>query len=184
MKISLRSSNLIVDSSFDTYMPIFISLRLANSSLNSDKQTKISSVLIYAFYICLYMLTFYACFLYAFYMLFICFLYAFYILFICFLYAFYMLFICFLYAFYVLFIYFLYAFYMLFICFLYAFYMLFIYFLLLAFYACFLYAFYMLAFYGCFLYMLFIYAFYIFVLIYATLMPLSVWAQKPLKIIL
>ena len=39
VKISLRFSNLILDSSFDTYMPIFVSLRLANSSINSDKQT-------------------------------------------------------------------------------------------------------------------------------------------------
>ena len=37
--ILLRSSNLIVDSSFHTYMPIFISLRLGSSSINSDKQT-------------------------------------------------------------------------------------------------------------------------------------------------
>ena len=28
---------LILDSSFDTYIPIFVSLRLANSSINSDK---------------------------------------------------------------------------------------------------------------------------------------------------
>ena len=39
VKISLSFSNLIVDSPFDTYMPIFVSLRLANSSINSDKQT-------------------------------------------------------------------------------------------------------------------------------------------------
>ena len=38
-KVSLRSSKLIVYSSSDTYMPIFVSLRLANSSINSDKQT-------------------------------------------------------------------------------------------------------------------------------------------------
>ena len=51
VNISLRSSNLILDSSFDTYMPIFVSLRLANSSINSDKQTKKTkknpSILIY-----------------------------------------------------------------------------------------------------------------------------------------
>ena len=50
VNILLRSSNLILDSSFDTYMPIFVSLRLANSSINSDKQTnknKNPRVLIY-----------------------------------------------------------------------------------------------------------------------------------------
>ena len=46
MKISLRSSNLIIDSSCDTYIPIFLSLRLTNPSVNSDKQTN-PSVLIY-----------------------------------------------------------------------------------------------------------------------------------------
>ena len=47
----LRSSNLSVDSSFDTYMPIFVSLRLANSSIKSDKQ-KNPSFLIYK--MCIY----------------------------------------------------------------------------------------------------------------------------------
>ena len=46
VKISIRSSNLILDLSFDTYMPIFISPRLANSSIRTNKQTN-PSVLIY-----------------------------------------------------------------------------------------------------------------------------------------
>ena len=40
VKIFLSPSNSFVDISFDTYMPIFKFLVPANSSANSDKQTK------------------------------------------------------------------------------------------------------------------------------------------------
>ena len=44
VKIFLSHSNSFVDISFDTYMPIFKFLAPANSSINSDKQTKKKSL--------------------------------------------------------------------------------------------------------------------------------------------